>query len=162
MARNKGLLNIAANFEPQSAEPFDARTRIPTKAELLLADTWESIDGNNYLYKGIPVSVYNDTPENNGLYQLVGDNFTLEASWSKVGTENSNSNYTLSFDNDDLVNNTITITHNLNSRVNVTLYNNNNKVILPDEVTHSDNNTLVVDLKSFSPISGEYTAYISK
>lgn len=87
MSRQKGLLNLSANFEPQVAEPLDGRTRVSSKSDLYSSSTWTSVDGNNYLYLGIIVSVYDDTiPDNNGAYQLQNSDYTLESSWTKVGT----------------------------------------------------------------------------
>jgi len=82
MARTKGLLDISANFEPETATPFDARAKVLTKADLLLTATW-----GTFSYKGMPVSVTDDsTAENNGLYILKEDDFTAEASWEQVGS----------------------------------------------------------------------------
>ena len=50
MARTKGLLPLSGNFEPQVAGPFDARSRVETKADLLLLATWQAKDGNPYTY----------------------------------------------------------------------------------------------------------------
>ena len=84
--RPHGLLKLPGNFEVSYAEPLDARQRVKTKASLFLQATWLNTDGNIYLYKGILVSVYDDTEDNNGVYRLIADDYTLEASWEKLGT----------------------------------------------------------------------------
>jgi len=84
MARNKGLASFSANFEAQIAAPIDARMSIPTKAELYLAATWQANDGLIYVYKGMPVTVHSDsTPDNNGLYILIDEDYTQVLSWIK-------------------------------------------------------------------------------
>ena len=86
MARTKGLLPISGNFEPQVAEPFDARSRVETKADLLLLATWQAKDGNPYTYIGMVVTVYADaTEENNGIYRLKSSDYTQEGNWEKAG-----------------------------------------------------------------------------
>jgi len=84
MARDKGLLNISANFEPQTAQPFDARMRVQTLADLTNATQWEANDGTVYAYIGMITVVYNDTT-NNGLYRLEQEDYTNISNWSKVG-----------------------------------------------------------------------------
>lgn len=76
MARKQGTLNVPNNAEVKAAAPFDARLVVPLKADLL---TYQ------YPYKGMLVSVTDDTT-NNGVYQLVGSDASLAASWEKVGS----------------------------------------------------------------------------
>ena len=83
MAREKGIFHISANYEPLKAAPFDARSLVQTKADLLAADTWV-INGVAWVYKGMLVAVANDQdPDNNGVYMLVADDYSLEESWRK-------------------------------------------------------------------------------
>jgi hypothetical protein len=87
MARIKGLLPISANFEVKYARPFDARSIIPTRAELILTATWQSTDNNVYTYKGMTVTVTDDTTiAYNGLYRLKADDYTILSNWEFVGT----------------------------------------------------------------------------
>lgn len=87
MARTKGTLAISANFEVKMAEPMDARSRVATKAELLLAATWTSTDSNVYTYVGMPVSVYADgTAANNGIYRLKAADYTQAGNWGKMAS----------------------------------------------------------------------------
>ena len=86
MGRTKGLLSLSGNFEPQVAGPFDARSRVETKADLLLLATWQAKDGNPYTYVGMVVTVYADTTEkNNGIYRLKAADYTQEGNWEKAG-----------------------------------------------------------------------------
>jgi hypothetical protein len=80
MARNKGLASFSANFEAQIAAPIDARMTVATKNELYQASTWQANDGLIYTYKGMVVSVNNDTI-NNGVYILIADDYTSSANW---------------------------------------------------------------------------------
>lgn len=86
MSRNKGIASFSANFEPQVAAPLDARMLVPTKAELLLAATWQANDGGVYSYVGMIVCVYADsTPANNGLYRLTAADYTQASNWTMAG-----------------------------------------------------------------------------
>ena len=121
--RTKGLLNISANFEVQSAEGLDSRCRVKTKASLILLDTWKSSDNNPYTYVGMLVSVYEDSELNNGVYRLKTVDYTIMDNWKKVsgdpfgnsgelqlnsgGTFYSTSSLTYDFDNNILKVNTI-------------------------------------------------------
>lgn len=87
LPRKKGLAVFAANFEPKVAAPLDARTVVSTKADLYLPATWTSVDGSNYIFIGITVSVIEDSlPSNNGLYHLLAADFTQASSWTKIGS----------------------------------------------------------------------------
>ncbi|MFW6377060.1 MAG: tail fiber domain-containing protein [bacterium] len=84
--RTKGLATVSRNYEPQIGEPFDARLRVGLKSDLTDTNVWEAPNGQVYTYKGIVVSVYDDTEDNNGVYYLKGSDYTQESSWEKVGT----------------------------------------------------------------------------
>ena len=92
MARTKGLLPFSGNFEPNTAEPFDGRSRVESKSDLTLEVTCLNDDGNIYLYNGICVTVYGDTIiRNNGVYVLL-DSVNIETpdytnidNWIKIG-----------------------------------------------------------------------------
>lgn len=57
--RAKGVAAFAVNFEPGGQSPLDARLLVPTKADLINADTYAS---KNY-YKGMAVTVEEDGTE---------------------------------------------------------------------------------------------------
>ena len=54
--REPGFSELAINFEPKSQAPLDARTVVPTKADLIAPDTYAD---KNY-FKGMPVFVLAD------------------------------------------------------------------------------------------------------
>lgn len=71
--------------------------------------------------------------------------------------------YTLTFDNAGLSTGVLTVTHNLgNAFPSVTVFDNNGKIILPDEVTSSSINALTVSLVSFGTITGDWTVVVKK
>lgn len=84
--REKGIFEMAGNYEPQIAAPLDARNAVESKADLTNPATWQNTSGAVYLYEGLLVAVTNDsTVENNGIYKLVdADNYTQEASWVRM------------------------------------------------------------------------------
>jgi len=85
MTRTKGIIPFSGNFEVQAAAPLDARLRVETRADLLLANSWEALDGSPYAYEGMPVAVWNDTTaENNGIYILQDTDFTDINNWLQV------------------------------------------------------------------------------
>ena len=85
MGRINGLLNIAGNFDVLMASPLDSRDIVGQKADLTDTNIWEANDGTIYAYKGMKVAVIDDTAENNGLYMLKADDYTLLSSWDKLG-----------------------------------------------------------------------------
>lgn len=86
MGREKGTLNISANFEPQIAAPFDSRIVVDTYTDLTAEDTFISTDGNNYAYVGMIVSVVADADSNNnGVYLLKALPTTSAENWAGVG-----------------------------------------------------------------------------
>ena len=58
--RIKGITPFSWNFEVQAAWPLDARFISETRADLLTPTNWDALDWNEYLYKGMPVSVHSD------------------------------------------------------------------------------------------------------
>ena len=81
MARETGLLPISANFEPATAQAFDARMRTGLKSDLTNAGTFGA-----FAYLGMMVVVYDDTDNNNGLYVLNALPSTTESNWKKVNS----------------------------------------------------------------------------
>jgi len=87
MARTSGSLGISTNFEPQIAAPFDARANVPTKADLTGSGNWIALDGISYAYKGMTVTVAEDsTTSNNGIYILTGSDVTNIDDWLFIGS----------------------------------------------------------------------------
>lgn len=83
MAREKGIFNASSNYEPLIGAPFDARSLVAYKSDLIDPDSW--VSGKKYLYNGMLVSVGKDTDENNGLYILKDRlNYTDYSAWEKI------------------------------------------------------------------------------
>ena len=87
MARNKGTFPFAANFEVKAASPLDPRVLVEKKAELISKDTWP-LDGDTlYIYKGLLVSVQ----EESAIYMLVDPDKILETDYSGWERKDGNS-----------------------------------------------------------------------
>jgi len=66
-----------------------------------------------------------------------------------------------SFTNGDLTAGILTVTHNLNKQyVSVTVYNNSDLIIIPDDVTATSVNVSTIDLLSFGTLTGTWQAVI--
>lgn len=65
-----------------------------------------------------------------------------------------------SFTNTTLVGGVMTITHNLAQYIQVEIYDNNNKKVIPDEVTATSATQVTVDLTSFGTLSGTWNAVV--
>lgn len=72
--------------------------------------------------------------------------------------------YVRTFTNSDLVNNKITLIHNLNQTygLNVNLWDDNNNLKVPDNVQAISNNQVEIDLSSYVPISNTWSASVIK
>ena len=86
-----GIFSLSGNFEIKYSGPIDSRGVRETKAELFDSTTWLDIDGNMFIYNGMPVIVWNDSiTSNNGMYILINKNlFNLESSWLFFGIGNN-------------------------------------------------------------------------
>lgn len=90
MGRIKGSVSISTNYEPLISGPFDARSLVQYKKDLILEKTWKRPDGVMYIYNGMLVGVYKDTAENNGYYMLTNkEQYDLETSWLKMADINT-------------------------------------------------------------------------
>ena len=76
MARTRGSARLAASLEVEAGAPLDARTVVPTRADLLRDDTFP------YKYIGMIVSVQSEGKA----YILNGTDPTVEANWTPVGS----------------------------------------------------------------------------
>ena len=86
MARNTGTFTFPANFEVEKAAPLDARVATGLKADLT---------GLPFPYKGMIVSVTDDTADNNGTYVLNDTDGSILDNWAKVaGTTVTDLDYT--------------------------------------------------------------------
>lgn len=75
MARYKPTLTFAGSLEVETQEPLDARTVVPTKADLTVASNFP------YAYKGLLVYVVDEKK----LYTLTDMDTTQSSSWQEVG-----------------------------------------------------------------------------
>lgn len=65
--------------------------------------------------------------------------------------------YNIAFTNGDLSSGILTVTHNLGFDYPLLgIYDNNNKIIEPDEITYVNSNSVQIDLSSFGTISGTW------
>lgn len=76
MARQIGTLKLSSNIEPRVAAPFDAREKVSLKADLTAANTFP------YPYEGMEVYVVEEKKK----YILIGNDPTVSANWSEVGS----------------------------------------------------------------------------
>ena len=83
MARVKGTLKLSSNIEPQVGAPLDARSIVPTEADLYTAGSFE------YSYVGMIVSVQST----GDVYILKAKPTTVETNWDKVAGGGDMSNY---------------------------------------------------------------------
>lgn len=88
MARYRGSFTVAANYEPLTASPFDARELVECKADLTDEHTWTDEEGEIWIYEGMLVTVAHDSePENNGTYRLAMLPYSSVESWVKQADE---------------------------------------------------------------------------
>lgn len=76
MGRKKPAIKFAASMEVEAAGPLDARTVVPTKADLTLASNFP------YAYAGLNVYV----EEEQKIYTLTAADVTVLANWKEVGS----------------------------------------------------------------------------
>lgn len=75
MARTKGMLNLSGNLEVNAQAPLDARTIVPTLADLTAS--------GNFPYPYIGLEVY--VTGNGKKYRLIDLDTTDDASWVEIG-----------------------------------------------------------------------------
>ena len=75
MARTKGMLNLSGNLEVNAQAPLDARTIVPTEADLTVASNFP------YPYIGLEVYVTGTGKK----FRLVNLDTTQSSSWHEVG-----------------------------------------------------------------------------
>lgn len=86
---------------------------------------------------------------------------TDQWTWIDSGGGSATDSYSTSFTNGDLSAGVLTVTHNLGVKyVAVKIYNNEDKEILPDEITLSSTTTLTIDLSSYGTISGTWNVVV--
>ena len=69
--------------------------------------------------------------------------------------------YVTTFADGNLAAGILTVSHNLNAQyLSVTIYDNNDKIIIPDDVTATDANTSTIDLSSYGTIASTWRVVI--
>ena len=95
--------------------------------------------------------------DENKLYRFDG------SSWAEfeAGGAGGSASYTTSFVNGDLSSGILTVTHNLGFTYPlVIIFDNNNKVISPDEIEYKTTNSVEVDLSSYGTIAGTWNVRV--
>lgn len=95
MARTKGMLNLSGNLEVNAQAPLDARTIVPTLADLTASGNFP------YPYIGLEVYVIG----NGKKYRLIDLDTTDDASWEEIGSGGSGGSAEL--ENDVTANTTV-------------------------------------------------------
>jgi len=96
----------------------------------------------------------------NTTYRLVGG--LTNSDWEEVKT--GGGGYTTTFVDSDLTSGYIVFEHNLNAEnsvCNVTIRNNINRHIIPDDIIEVDSNHIRVDLSMMQPLIGEWAVIIN-
>ncbi len=79
-----------------------------------------------------------------------------------TGAGGGSNTYTTTFDNDDLSSGILTVTHSLTAQyVQAVVYDNNDIVVFPDNVTGTNDTTTTIDLSSYGSISGTWNVRIN-
>ena len=98
MARTKGMLNLSGNLEVNAGAPLDARSVVPTVADLTIASNFQ------YKYVGMPVVVQ----ATGDMYILTANDVTVAANWKQIGSGGGGSSYTAG-DGIDITNDEISV-----------------------------------------------------
>jgi hypothetical protein len=110
------------------------------------------------LYRGLSTAI-TSADISNGTITNDDISATTLIDWSKINKVGAL--YRQTFTNANITAGVISITHNLaNSDVDVIVYDENNKVIDPDDITATSINITTIDLTSFIPITGTWRVYI--
>lgn len=81
----------------------------------------------------------------------------IAGTWKTTIVGGYNKTYTVNFTNANLVAGILTVTHGLNSQYSVvTVYDNTDKQVIPDDVTATSSTTSTIDLNSFGAIVGTW------
>ena len=93
---------------------------------------------------------------------LIADSTTTGFIFNMRGIEvTSTTSWYQSFSNGDLSAGVLTVTHNLGHKYcQVQIYNNSDKMIMPDDITLVDANSLTVDLTSYGTLTGTWRVVV--
>jgi len=94
--------------------------------------------------------------------QVLSTNGAGVVTWQNAGA--TTSTYTLAFDDGDLESpGILTVTHSLNQQYcHVTVYDDNDLMIIPDEIEASGVNECIITLTSFGAITGTWNVRVSQ
>lgn len=90
------------------------------------------------------------------------DSATQKFTWiDQAGGGGSSTSYTESFDNGDLTSSKITITHNLGVTYPIVqVYDNNDQIFLPTDITFVDTDNIELDFTGVTPITGTFNVRV--
>lgn len=88
MSRKDGTLKLSSNIEPRAAAPLDARTVVPTLADLTASGAFP------YPYVGMIVSVQSEGKA----YMLNALDTTVSSNWIEIGSGGETSNQTIKWE----------------------------------------------------------------
>ena len=112
----------------------------------------EDADGNILGTRRIPVKMFNQK-----ITWVVPDELPTASTPTGTATVRK---YSTTFNNSDLTNGILSITHSLGTElVSVTIYDNDNKQITP-EITLTSINTLIADLEVWGTITGTWSIIV--
>jgi len=101
-----------------------------------------------------------DGPTTSG-YVLTADSAGVGTWQESSGGTSDTTVYIKTFTNSDLSSGVLSVSHGLSSTIcQVSVFDNSNNFILPDEITLIDANSLTIDLSSFSTISGDWNCIV--
>lgn len=136
MARTKGMLNLSGNLEVNAGAPLDARSVVPTLADLTVASNFP------YKYVGMPV-VVQATGE---MYILMDMDVTDIANWKLTGSGGGGSFYTagdgIDITNDEIsvkVGSNLSFDSSGNLNATDTTYTAGDGIVIEDDEISTDN-----------------------
>ncbi len=143
MAREQGTFIQSVNYELQKEGTIDARQLVDVFADLL------NFDASNYITKGFPVTVREDstfegTIYKKGWYQFLGGGTGNKANWEFMGisdaTGDSDKNY---IHEQNTPSNTWVIDHNLSKYPSVDVIDSSGQLV-EGEVTYNSLNRVTI------------------
>ena len=107
MARTEGTLKLSSNIEPRAAAPLDARTVVPTLADLTASGAFPypyvgmivsvQSEGKAYMLKALDTTVSDNWQEVGSGSEYTGDGFIINATLDKDDWDSTTRQQTISF-----------------------------------------------------------------
>jgi len=155
IATNGGLRYTSGNgFEGYHGGAWSplGGSNIFTSGAIYIGDNTTTVDKNIWANNGDANEPYVRYDESANKW-VVSNDGVAEVDVGGGGT----TAYKVSFTNASLSSGILTVTHSLNEDyVTVVIYDNNKKVIIPDEITSSTANITLIDLTSYGTIAGTW------